>query len=83
VARTLVLTLHSALPPGTSVRLASVGRRVLAAAYLRAYGRTIDRQWQRVCAIARLAEDVDGEREGILKALQRRSRRDGGRDRRA
>jgi aminoglycoside phosphotransferase (APT) family kinase protein len=69
VARALVLVLHSALPPGTSVPLVSIGRRVLAAAYLRAYDAAPDPRWRRVQTIARLAEDIEGERDGILKAL--------------
>jgi aminoglycoside phosphotransferase (APT) family kinase protein len=69
VARTVTLIRHSALPPGTNVPLARIGRRILVAAYLRAYGSSPDRQWCRVLTIARLAEDIEGERDGILKAL--------------
>jgi aminoglycoside phosphotransferase (APT) family kinase protein len=69
VARTVVVIRHSALPPGTNAPLAPIGRRILVAAYLRAYGGEPDRRWCRVLTIARLAEDIEGERDGILKAL--------------
>ena len=60
VARTLIL-LHGA-PPGV--------RGVVAAAYLRAYGpldRGLVSRWKPVWAAARLAEDVVGEREYLLR----------------
>ena len=54
-------------------RLDRVGRSLLLRSYLRAYGRAdradVDR-WQRVLAIARLAEGIDEEREPLLRLLQ-------------
>jgi aminoglycoside phosphotransferase (APT) family kinase protein len=68
VARSVVLISHSALPPGTSAPLARIGRRVLLAAYLRAYGQRPDPRWIRVLTVARLAEAIEGERDGLLSA---------------
>jgi hypothetical protein len=62
---------------GAIARLLPVGRRLLAALYLRSYraDRPIDRdrveRWWRVGIAARLAEDIEGEREGLLAAAVR------------
>ena len=54
-------------------RLDRAGRSLLLRSYLRAYGH-VDRErvdsWQRVLAIARLAEAIDAERPALLRLLQ-------------
>ena len=75
VARTILLTGAGQLADDTPtvVRiLASFARRFLVAGYLRAYAREapLDRslvdRWLPVCAAARLAEDIEAEREFLL-----------------
>jgi hypothetical protein len=80
VARSWVLLEFSPLPPGASrmQRMqAAVGRGLLLRGYMGAYARAapLDSErlarWIRVRAIERLAEEVPGERGGILKRLAR------------
>lgn len=79
VARTELLHLRSALPPGTPATfrvLASVGRRLLTDRYLRLYGRSrpldgsLDR-WRFVTAAARLADPIPEEHPLLLSLLTR------------
>ena len=78
VARTWVLLEFSPLPPGASAfqrRLVAAGRRLFLRGYARAYARetpldsALLARWLRVRATARLAEEVEGEREPILARL--------------
>jgi thiamine kinase len=75
VARTCLL-IDVAKPPGGRLPpLARVGRRVLRAAYASAYraerGDVDPGPWLPVLAAARLAEDVDGERDELLRRAWR------------
>lgn len=84
MARSLVLVRHSALPEEASraiARLLPLGRRVLAATYLRSYRarRPVDperlQSWWRVCVTARLAEDIEGERDELLTVARQAAAR--------
>jgi aminoglycoside phosphotransferase (APT) family kinase protein len=78
VARTRLLITGGGLPPDAGrvlTGLESVGRTLLLRAYLAGYrssapldSSTLDR-WEFVQTVARLAEDVDGERPGLLAAI--------------
>lgn len=78
VARTWVVLEFSPLPPGSS-RVARwqahAGRGLLLRAYMRAYARErpLDSEllarWIRVHAVARLTQEIPGEREAILARL--------------
>lgn len=77
VARTLLLIRLAEIPehaPTLVRRLDRLGRRLMLASYLRAYGH-LDRQliehWQRLLLIGRLAEDIPGERAKLLALLER------------
>ncbi|MEA2309667.1 MAG: hypothetical protein QOI65_1953 [Thermoleophilaceae bacterium] len=79
VARSWVVLEVSPLPPGASAfdrRLAAIGRGRMLRGYMRAYSRagTIagDRlpQWVRVHAIQRLTQEIEGEREPLLRRLR-------------
>jgi aminoglycoside phosphotransferase (APT) family kinase protein len=80
VARTWVVLEFSPLPPGSSWidrRLASVGRGLLLRMYMRAYmsDSKLDAgrlgAWTRVRAIERLTQEIEGEREPLLRRLRR------------
>lgn len=80
VARTLLLVRVGKLPPGASPflrLLAAAGRRLLTSGYLQGYRRlrSLDgdalRRWGTVNAALRLAEDIPGERESLLRSLRR------------
>jgi aminoglycoside phosphotransferase (APT) family kinase protein len=80
VARTVLLLTGADPPLGTSrvvAALLPVGRRVLQARYLRAYGREraldrgLVRRWLGVRAASRLAEGVDHERPSLLRLARR------------
>ena len=79
VARTRLLITGGGLPPGSAkvlTGLQSVGRVLLARAYMSGYRRTAPldpsslKRWGFVQTVARLAENVDGERPGLLAASQ-------------
>jgi aminoglycoside phosphotransferase (APT) family kinase protein len=75
VARTRLLLDAAALPDGTAAMmraLTRVGRRIMSAGYVRAYGhegraqREAVTAWTPVLAAARLAEDIEAERPTML-----------------
>jgi aminoglycoside phosphotransferase (APT) family kinase protein len=75
VCRTHLIVELAEIPEQAPVlvrRLGGVGRSLLLRSYLRAYG-PLDRErvdrWRRVLTIARLAEDVDGERARLMRLL--------------
>jgi aminoglycoside phosphotransferase (APT) family kinase protein len=79
VARSWVVLEVSPLPPGASAfdrRLASIGRGLLLRGYLRAYAKAGEiaserlPRWVRVHAIQRLTQEIEGEREPLLRRLQ-------------
>jgi aminoglycoside phosphotransferase (APT) family kinase protein len=79
VARTRLLLVGGEVPadaPRTVRRLDAVGRRLLLAAYLRAYRKELPldlalvERWGPVCAAARLAEGIEGERAAMLAATR-------------
>ena len=81
-ARTRVLLSMGEPPPGTQPTLkllAKIGRRVLIASYVRAYerhtaerlGEARVRRWEIVNLVARLLDEVPGERPRLLQRLQR------------
>jgi len=81
VARTLLMIGGGALPPGTPlvVRVgARVARRVVRAAYLRAYRRVrpldmgLVERWLFVRAVDRLADGIEEERPMLLRMLEER-----------
>jgi Ser/Thr protein kinase RdoA (MazF antagonist) len=73
VARSFLIIHHGAVTPDATravEALARVGRRALWAAYASAYGKATMKAaspWFTVIAAARLAEDIDGERDHLLK----------------
>jgi aminoglycoside phosphotransferase (APT) family kinase protein len=75
VSRTRLLVELAELPahaPALVRRLDRVGRSLLLGSYLRAYGRPDPEmigRWTRVLTIARLAEDIEGERAALLRRL--------------
>ena len=77
VARSELIMRFGAVGPDATpmVRaLARVGRRVLVAGYLRAYGpdRGAVSSWMPVMAAVRLVEDIAGERDTLLRLARRR-----------
>jgi aminoglycoside phosphotransferase (APT) family kinase protein len=79
VARSWVVLEVSPLPPGASAfdrRLAAAGRGLLLRGYIRAYAKAgeiaSDRlpRWVRVHAIQRLTQEIEGEREALLRRLR-------------
>jgi aminoglycoside phosphotransferase (APT) family kinase protein len=85
VARTDLLHRVAVLPPGTPLpfrALSRLGRRLLAARYLRRYRRRGPvladlARWRFVHAAARLAEPIPEERPALLRLLGRSARRVG------
>lgn len=80
VARSELIMRFGAVGPDATAMvraLATVGRRLLVSGYRRSYGRagTLDsdavRAWTPVIAAARLAEDIAGERETLLRLASR------------
>jgi Ser/Thr protein kinase RdoA (MazF antagonist) len=73
VARSFLIMRHGAVTPDATRMvkvLARVGRRALWAAYASDYGRAdvaAASRWLPAVAAARLAEDIDGERDHLLK----------------
>jgi aminoglycoside phosphotransferase (APT) family kinase protein len=83
VARTLLLLGGGALPPGTPLVVragARVARKVVRAAYLRAYRRVrpldmrLVERWLFVRAVERLAESIEEERPMLLRMLEEKYR---------
>jgi aminoglycoside phosphotransferase (APT) family kinase protein len=78
VCRTRLLVVLGAVPahaPALVRRLDRAGRSWLLRSYLRAYGRPDNEaigRWERVLAIARLAEGIDAERAALLRLLESR-----------
>jgi aminoglycoside phosphotransferase (APT) family kinase protein len=88
VARTRLLVTGGELPadaPFAVRRLAGVGRRLLMAGYLRGYRKELPldlalvKRWSPVCAAARLAEGIEGERTALLGNARRLTRAPGAR----
>lgn len=83
-ARTRLMVRMGELPPGSPILvqvLAKLGRRALLAAYDRGYRgarASVDREratrWEVPVAAARLVDDVESERPGLLEFLRRRMR---------
>ena len=78
VCRTRLLVGLGEVPahaPALVRRLDRAGRSWLLRSYLRAYGRPEQqaiRRWERVLAVARLAEGIDAERQSLLRLLRGR-----------
>ena len=82
VARTCLLITGGVVPddaPRVVRHLEAHGRRILLAAYLRGYrselalDQALVKRWRPVCAAARLAEAIDGERGMLLAEAGRRA----------
>lgn len=77
VARTRLLLSGGEVPPDAPMlvrRLDGIGRRLVMAGYLRSYRRVraldlaLVHRWEPVCAAARLAEGIEGERAKLLRS---------------